>query len=317
MSNTYDVLIRDAQVYDGEGRPPRNTDVAVESDRIARTGNLDGCTAKLDIDASGLALSPGFIDVHTHDDFAALYHPDMGFKSRGGVTTCIVGNCGFGAAPFSEAVNMLGRLTPGPALTPYEGHAGYVTALESIKPGVNIGVLAGHGTIHKAAVGSVEEELTDVEMSAMKGLLREALNAELAAAGKAPVSRHSVNRYSARVQAGGEKMREAREAARAWAQTTGQIDGGEIDAYLVELVRTRALDHLLEAGASAEDQSSVQDLSQLALSIRRLIDSQEKADKRIERKLAAAADKMASVAKKQGLTADTVAALRAALASTA
>ena len=177
MNKPYDVLIRDAQVYDGEGRPPRNTDVAVESDRIARTGNLDGCTAKLEIDASGLALSPGFIDVHTHDDFAALYHPDMGFKSRGGVTTCIVGNCGFGAAPVSEAVDMLGRLTPGPALTPYDGHAGYATTLESIKPGVNIGVLAGHGTIRKAAVGSVEEELTDIEMSAMKGLLREALDA--------------------------------------------------------------------------------------------------------------------------------------------
>jgi dihydroorotase/N-acyl-D-amino-acid deacylase len=72
---------------------------------------------------------------------------------------------------------MLGRLTPGPALTPYDGHAGYATTLESIKPGVNIGVLAGHGTIRKAAVGSVEEELTDIEMSAMKGLLREALDA--------------------------------------------------------------------------------------------------------------------------------------------
>lgn len=177
MDKNYDVLIRNANVYDGEGRPPINVDVAVESDRLARIGNLDGCSAKLEIDASGLALSPGFIDVHTHDDFAALTHPDMGFKSRGGVTTCIVGNCGFGAAPFAEAVDMLGRLTPGPALSPYEGHAGYAAALESTTPGVNIGVLAGHGTIRKATVGGVDRAPTDREMSAMKSLLQEALDA--------------------------------------------------------------------------------------------------------------------------------------------
>ena len=177
MNKRYDVLIRNAQMYDGEGEPPVDSDVAIESDRIVRIGSLDGCTAELEIDATGLALAPGFIDVHTHDDFAVLSHPDMGFKSRGGVTTCIVGNCGFGAAPFAEAVEMLGKLTPGPAIAPYQGHAGYAAALESITPGVNIAVLAGHGTIRKAAVGSVDRALTDREMSAMKDLLREALDA--------------------------------------------------------------------------------------------------------------------------------------------
>jgi len=177
MNKSYDVLLRNAQVYDGEGAPPISADVALESDRIARIGSLDGCVAKLEIDASGLALSPGFIDVHTHDDFAALSHPDMGFKSRGGVTTCIVGNCGFGAAPFAEAVDMLGRLTPGPAITPYEGHAGYAAALESNTPGVNIAVLAGHGTIRKASAGSADRVPTDREMLAMKAHLQEALDA--------------------------------------------------------------------------------------------------------------------------------------------
>ena len=177
MNKTYDVLIRNAHVHDGEGRPPFRADVALESDRIAKIGSLDGGTAKLEIDATGLALSPGFIDVHTHDDFAALTRPDMGFKSRGGVTTCIVGNCGFGAAPFTEAVDMLGRLTPGPALARYEGHAGYAAALASTIPGVNIGVLAGHGTIRKATVGSVDRAPTEREMSAMKTLLEEALDA--------------------------------------------------------------------------------------------------------------------------------------------
>jgi len=177
MNKTYDVLLRNAQVYDGQGGPPVAADVALEADRIARIGSLDGSVAKLEIDASGLALSPGFIDVHTHDDFAALSHPDMGFKSRGGVTTCIVGNCGFGAAPFAQAVDMLGRLTPGAAIEPYEGHAGYAAALQSNAPGVNIAVLAGHGTIRKAAVGSEDRAPTDREMLAMKGHLQEALDA--------------------------------------------------------------------------------------------------------------------------------------------
>jgi N-acyl-D-amino-acid deacylase len=176
-NRNYDVLIRNAQVYDGEGGAPVNADVALESDRIARIGSLDACVAKLEIDASGLALSPGFIDVHTHDDFAALYHPDMGFKSRGGVTTCIVGNCGFGAAPFAEAVEMLGKLVPSAEIAPYQGYAGYAAAVESITPGVNIGVLAGHGTIRKAAVASADGAPTGREMSDMKALLHEALEA--------------------------------------------------------------------------------------------------------------------------------------------
>lgn len=177
MAKVYDVLVRNAQVYDGEGGPPRNADIAVESERIARVGSLDGCSAEIEIDASGLALSPGFIDVHTHDDFAALLHPDMGFKSRGGVTTCIVGNCGFGAAPFAQAVAMLGKLVPSATIAPYQGYAGYAAALQSNPPGVNIGMLAGHGTIRKAAAGSADRELSGSEMSVMKMLLQEALEA--------------------------------------------------------------------------------------------------------------------------------------------
>ena len=177
MGKVYDVLIRNAQVHDGEGGPPVSADVALERDRIARVGSLDGASARLDIDASGLALSPGFIDVHTHDDFAALLHPDMGFKSRGGVTTCIVGNCGFGCAPFQEAVDMLGKLVPSERIAPYQGYAGYAASLESNPTGVNIGVLAGHGTIRKAVAGSADRELSGREMSAMKALLQEALDA--------------------------------------------------------------------------------------------------------------------------------------------
>jgi N-acyl-D-amino-acid deacylase len=177
MSQAFDVLIRGAHVYDGCGGQPMVADVAINGDRIAAIGNLESNQAKTDIEARGLALSPGFIDAHTHDDYAALSHPDMGFKSRGGVTTCIVGNCGFGAAPYDQAVQMLGALAPGADVPEYVGHRGYADALEAVGPGVNIGVLAGHGTIRMAAMGTDNRVPTDAEMAAMRGHLREALEA--------------------------------------------------------------------------------------------------------------------------------------------
>lgn len=177
MSQEYDTLIRNALVFDGQGSPPEQVDVAIEAGKIAAIGSLDAAVAKEEMSVDGLALCPGFIDVHTHDDFAALSHPDMGFKSRGGVTTCIVGNSGFGAAPFAEAVDMLGRLTPGLSFPTYEGHAGYAKTLADNPPGVNIGVLAGHGTLRKAAVGSEDREPTEKEMNAMKAHLNEAMDA--------------------------------------------------------------------------------------------------------------------------------------------
>src|SRR4051794_21370198 len=95
----YDVVFRDVCIFDGTGAPAVVGDVAVAGDRIAEVGVASGA-ARETIDGRGRALAPGFIDVHTHDDFAAVVHPDMTFKVGGGVTTCIVGNCGLGAAPF-------------------------------------------------------------------------------------------------------------------------------------------------------------------------------------------------------------------------
>lgn len=177
MTEIHDLLIRNALVYDGSGAAPYSADVGVDADRVAAIGCLDGSEGRLEIDAQGKALAPGFIDVHTHDDFAALAHPDMGFKSRGGVTTCIVGNCGFGAAPFAAAAQMLGALTPGMAVDPYEGHAGYAKCIEQQPTGINIGVLAGHGTLRMSAVGTDAREPSDQEMATMKSLLHEALDA--------------------------------------------------------------------------------------------------------------------------------------------
>ena len=94
----FDAVIREVEVDDGTGSPPFVADVAIAGDRIAAVGAVSA-GGRETLAGKGLALAPGFIDVHTHDDFAALRHPDMAFKLAGGVTTCIVGNCGFGPAP--------------------------------------------------------------------------------------------------------------------------------------------------------------------------------------------------------------------------
>lgn len=177
MSHHFSTLIREALVYDGSGAAPATADVALDGDRIALVGDAGGASSESEIDGRGLALAPGFIDVHTHDDFAALVQPAMTFKTLGGVTTCIVGNCGFGAAPFPAATQMLEELVPTDSIAPYDGHKGYATALEAAGLGANIGVLAGHGTIRLAAMGPDDRAPSDAEMAEMKSHLREALDA--------------------------------------------------------------------------------------------------------------------------------------------
>ena len=103
MTGSYDFILRNARILDGSGAAAREGDLAVRGDRIERLGEVGEGAATRELDLAGLAVAPGFIDVHTHDDFAAVLHSGMEFKTLGGVTTCVVGNCGMGAAPYREA----------------------------------------------------------------------------------------------------------------------------------------------------------------------------------------------------------------------
>lgn len=172
----HDIVYRNATVYDGTGSEPTIADVAVAGDRIAQVGSVTG-RADRDVDANGLALAPGFIDVHTHDDFAAMLHPDMAFKSLGGVTTCVVGNCGMGAAPRDTAWKLGESFHPGATPPDYDGFGGYFAVLDADAPGVNVAALAGHGTIRLDAMGTEPSAPTSRQMGAMKALLAEAVEA--------------------------------------------------------------------------------------------------------------------------------------------
>jgi len=94
-----DLVIRGGTVYDGSGAAGIRADVGVRGDRIVEVGTIPPRGAE-ELDAQGLVVAPGFIDVHSHDDYAVLLEPEMPFKVLQGVTSDVVGNCGSGVVPF-------------------------------------------------------------------------------------------------------------------------------------------------------------------------------------------------------------------------
>jgi N-acyl-D-amino-acid deacylase len=174
---TYDLVIRGATVYDGTGGAPFVADVAVQGDRIAAVGQVPELGA-VERPAAGLRLAPGFIDVHAHDDFAALLQPELPYKLLQGVTTVVVGNCGMGAAPFRPALELARSFEPECQLPRWEGYAGYLGLLEAAPPSANIAVLAGHNAMRAEVMGTDgARAATAQELSDMQALLEEALSA--------------------------------------------------------------------------------------------------------------------------------------------
>src|SRR5688572_8809336 len=145
----YDTLIRRALILDGSGATPSVGDVAIAGGRIARkgaAGTIDPAEARDVWDASGRALSPGFIDVHTHDDIPVIRTPEVTPKISQGVTTVIVGNCGISAAPVTlkgeppDPMVLLGRAEA----FQYPTFERYVQAVDAARPAVNVAALVGH-----------------------------------------------------------------------------------------------------------------------------------------------------------------------------
>jgi N-acyl-D-amino-acid deacylase len=175
LDTHWDTLIKNATVYDGSGKQPFIADIALKGKHIAAVGKLEG-TANVTIHANHRALAPGFIDVHTHDDFAVLCCLDMDFKTMQGVTTEIVGNCGFGAAPFNAA-QPLRSLYPNMNLPPFDGYAGYVNLIKETPPSINVAFLVGHGTLRNSVMGNANRKPSSHELTQMCYLLQEGLAA--------------------------------------------------------------------------------------------------------------------------------------------
>ncbi len=172
-----DTLIRHALVIDGSGGEPVKADVALRDGRIAAIGDLHDWQAQQVIDGSGKVLSPGFIDVHTHDDTNVIRMPEMFPKLSQGVTTVVVGNCGISAAPVTlkgeppDPMNLLGQASA----FSYPSFASYVAAINAAQPAVNVAALVGHTALRSNHMDRLDRAASSEEIAGMRTQLTEAL----------------------------------------------------------------------------------------------------------------------------------------------
>jgi N-acyl-D-amino-acid deacylase len=179
LSARHDILIRGGLLFDGTGAAGKPVDVAIRDGRIAAVGaGIDDAAAKV-IDARGLAVAPGFIDIKTHSDFTLPINPKAESKVRQGVTTEIVGHCGFSVAPALPGRVELLRdyLSASAPWLPFKAttFADYLASFPATA--VNAGMLVGHNTLRLMVMGMEDRPPTSAELEAMIVLLEEALDA--------------------------------------------------------------------------------------------------------------------------------------------
>ena len=187
-----DRLIRGGTVVDGTGTPPRRADVGIRDGRIVAVGEVDE-SAREEIDASGLLVTPGWVDVHTHYDGQVTWDPEITPSSWHGVTTVVMGNCGVGFAPAHPERRdwLIGLMEgvediPGTALAEginweWESFPEYLDAIEKTPHAIDVGAQVPHGALRAYVMGARGADHTAVptgeEISEMGRLAREAIAA--------------------------------------------------------------------------------------------------------------------------------------------
>ncbi len=171
-----DVVIRGGTVYDGTGAEGRIADVGVKDGRVAAIGSL--APNGREVDAAGLAVAPGFIDIHSHSDYTLLMDPRAVSAIHQGVTTEVVGNCGFGCFPIrdpQQARRAIYGYSDDLPIT-WSSAGEYFEQLEAAGPAVNVLSLVPNGQLRLATLGLADRPAAAAELAEMQVLLRESLD---------------------------------------------------------------------------------------------------------------------------------------------
>jgi N-acyl-D-amino-acid deacylase len=176
----FDIGILGGRIVDGAGNPWYIGDIGVAGKKIAKMGKIDKSECRRTIDAHGLYVCPGFIDIHTHSDITALVYPGCDSTLRQGVTTHLIGNCGSSAAPMKEPYVDLWKTYWGEWAGTFEKDewrtfAQYLKVLERNGVGHNIAALVGHGAVRTAVLGAERRAPSPKELKLMKSLVDEAM----------------------------------------------------------------------------------------------------------------------------------------------
>ena len=181
MNNIFDMVIKGGEIFDGEGNPSFKADIGIKEGKIVKIGDIAEKGSVI-IDAKGLVVSPGFIDMHNHADFTILAFPNAECYIMQGVTTSLVGNCGFSMAPINpDRLNLVKGYLSSFLRKDYNYEWDWKTSKEYFEKvrknstAINLAYLVGQGTLRIAVKGFDRTEVSKEEMKKMKTILKQEL----------------------------------------------------------------------------------------------------------------------------------------------
>ncbi len=178
LRNRFDLIIQNGLVFDGSGAQPQQIDIGIKGDRIVALANLSQSSADDWIDASGLAVAPGFIDIHSHTDVELLVNPYAESKIFQGVTTEISGNCGDSPFPFNhhDFLEFQNQIHEKYGITVnWRDLHGFRKALKQVHPALNYATFVGHGALRAFVLGKNDVQPTEAQLATMQQILTEAM----------------------------------------------------------------------------------------------------------------------------------------------